>query len=178
MTVKGKKRKTTVGNITNNLVKVAQSTVHRRLQKYKGYTRRCEPLMSNKKRKAKLVSAKKYKRGSKVLSSQFKFYGLMRKRLTFIKVMERLTCGERGSAHDEHDEKPPKQTTTERGCGEEKHHEGRMQKFGDVSWSQAYCKRRIYNYQSGPILLLTLVFRYKRCYLLSILTNFDVNTWK
>ena len=44
---------------------------------------------------------------------------------------------------------PPKQTTTERGCGEcLEHHKKRMQKFGDVSGTQAwcsYCKQRICN---------------------------------
>ncbi len=49
--------KTTVSDISNNLqrarVKVSQSTVRRRLheQKYRGYTRRCKPLISKKNRR-------------------------------------------------------------------------------------------------------------------------------
>ena len=59
--------KTTVSEISNNLqmagVKVSLSTVRRRLheQKYKGYTRRCKPLISKKNRKARLEFAKKYR---------------------------------------------------------------------------------------------------------------------
>ena len=59
--------KTTVSNISNNLqragVKVSQSTVRRRLheQKYRGYTRRCKPLISKKNMKARLEFAKKYR---------------------------------------------------------------------------------------------------------------------
>lgn len=59
--------KTTVGEISNNLqragVKVSASTVHRRLheQKYRGYTRRCKPLISKKNRKARLDFAKRYR---------------------------------------------------------------------------------------------------------------------
>ena len=59
--------KTTVSDISNNLqragVKVSQSTVRRRLheQKYRGYTRRCKPLISKKNRKARLEFAKKYR---------------------------------------------------------------------------------------------------------------------
>ncbi len=49
--------KTTVSDISNNLqragVKASQSTVRRRLheQKYRGYTRRCKPLISKKNRR-------------------------------------------------------------------------------------------------------------------------------
>ncbi len=62
-----KNPKTTVSDITNNLqragVKVSQPAVRRRLQeqKFRGYTRRCKPLISNKNRKARLESAKKYR---------------------------------------------------------------------------------------------------------------------
>ncbi len=65
--------KTTVSDISNNLqragVKVSQSTVRRRLheQKYRGYTRRCKPLISKKNRR----------QASKILGQGFMdwFYG-------------------------------------------------------------------------------------------------------
>ncbi len=65
--------KTTVSDISINLqragVKVSQSTVRRRLheQKYRGYTRRCKPLVSKKNRR----------RASKILGQGFMdwFYG-------------------------------------------------------------------------------------------------------
>ncbi len=59
--------KPTVSDISNNLqragVKVSQSTVRRRLheQKYRGYTRRCKPLISKKNRR----------RASKILGQGF-----------------------------------------------------------------------------------------------------------
>ena len=59
--------KTTVVDISNHLqrrgVKVTLSAVRRRLheQKYRGYTRRCKPLISKKNKKARLEFAKKYR---------------------------------------------------------------------------------------------------------------------
>ncbi len=76
--------KTTVSDISNNLqragVKVSQSTVRRRLheQKYRGYTRRCKPLISKKNRRR----ASKF--WDKVLWTDF-----------MDQVMERLKFGER-----------------------------------------------------------------------------------
>ncbi len=84
MTAVKKDPKTTVSDISNNLqragVKVSQSTVRRRLheQKYRGYTRRCKPLISKKNRR----------RASKFWD---KVYGL----ILWTKVMERLKFGEK-----------------------------------------------------------------------------------
>ena len=94
-----KNPKTSVSDITNNLhragVKVSQSTVQRRLreQQYRGYTTRCKPLISSKNRKVRLQFAKKYRNEAQKFWN--KVYGLMRQRLTTIKVMERPKCGER-----------------------------------------------------------------------------------
>ncbi len=67
--------KTTVSEISNNLqragVKVSQSTVLRRLHdhKYRGYTRRCKPLISKKNWKARLEFVKKYR--DEILGQRF-----------------------------------------------------------------------------------------------------------
>ncbi len=67
--------KTTVSEISNNLqragVKVSQSTVRRRLHdhKYRGYTRRCKPLISKKNWKARLEFVKKYR--DEILGQRF-----------------------------------------------------------------------------------------------------------
>lgn len=77
--------KTTVSDNSNNLqrarVKVSQCTVHRRLheQRYRGFTRRCKPLISKKNRKSGWNLPKHTETSFK------KFKGLMRQRLTLPK---------------------------------------------------------------------------------------------
>ena len=88
---------------------------------------------------------------------------------------------------------PLKQTTTERGCSksQEKHHKRRMQQFGDVSGSKAWCSycKQVICYQILSVIyfhLLKFSFRspknwvvwYQRCYVLNSSTHLGVNTRK
>ena len=73
-------------------MKVSVSTVRRRLheQKYRGYTRRCKPLISKKNRKARLDFAKKYR------DEPHKFWDkVLWTDETKINIYKRLKFGER-----------------------------------------------------------------------------------